>query len=179
MTMTLRIAFFLAQREWQRRTWMMSKRDINTDKRQRERSGPNRHPNPILIRQVQASTSKIETEYLGKIVLATSESHITSSSSPWRLQLLYLPPHLKNMDDPKLPLMNIFLCTVPTLYQKLASDNWSLPKQDWKQELQVCSNCPIDAHRRDHHITQGNLERISSQTSHSSDKFTTRVMILQ
>ena len=61
---------------------MMSKRDINTEKRQRERSGPNRHPNPILIRQVQASTSKIETEYLGKIVLATSESHITSSSSP-------------------------------------------------------------------------------------------------
>ena len=58
---------------------MMSKRDINTEKRQRERSGPNRHPNPILI-QVQASTSKIETEYMLKIVLATSESHITSSS---------------------------------------------------------------------------------------------------
>lgn len=48
-----------------RRTWMMSKRDIDTDRR---------HRGAVLIAilililicQVEASTSKIETEYLGR-----------------------------------------------------------------------------------------------------------------
>jgi hypothetical protein len=48
-----------------RRTWMMSKRDIDTDRRQRG-AVLIAILILILICQVEVSTSKIETEYLGR-----------------------------------------------------------------------------------------------------------------